>query len=87
MGRNRANAFCCGAGGGVMTGFGEWAAKNGSLRVQEAMDAGAQRIVSICPFCYFNLNEGTKRVGDKVTIHDLTELIDQVLVGRNDDQT
>ena len=85
MKRNRANSFCCGGGGGVMTGFGEWAAKNASLRIQEGANVGAERIVSICPFCHFNLNEGAKRIGSQVKVHDLTELIDQVLVVKNDD--
>jgi heterodisulfide reductase subunit D len=84
MKRNRANSFCCGGGGGVMTGFGEWAAKNASLRIQEGEDTGAERMVSICPFCHFNLNEGAKRISSQIKVHDLTELIDQVLVGRND---
>jgi Fe-S oxidoreductase len=79
MDRNRANSFCCGGGGGVMTGFGEWAAGNASLRVQEGLDTGADKMVSICPFCHFNLGEGSKRVGGKMKLYDLTELIDQVL--------
>jgi Fe-S oxidoreductase len=81
MKRNRANSYCCGGGGGVMTGFGEWARKNAGLRVQEAMETGAEKIISICPFCHFNLNEGAKRIGSQVKVHDLTELMDQVIVG------
>ncbi len=82
MKRNRANSFCCGGGGGVMTGFGEWAAKNASLRMAEAAETGAQSVVSICPFCHFNLNEGAKRAGSDLKVHDLTELVDKVLVGK-----
>jgi hypothetical protein len=36
-------------------------------------------MVSICPFCHFNLNEGSKRIGSAMTLHDLTELIDLAL--------
>ncbi len=68
-----------------MTGFGDWAAKNASLRIQEGEETGAERIVSICPFCHFNLNEGAKRISSQIKVHDLTELIDQVLVGKNGD--
>jgi len=62
-----------------MTGFGDWAAKNAGLRVAEAMDTGAAKMVSICPFCHYNLNEGARRIGSTLTTHDLTELIDMAL--------
>ena len=48
------------------------------------METGADRMVSICPFCHFNLNEGSKRIGGQVKVHDLTELVDKVLVGTSD---
>ena len=68
-----------GGGGGVMTGFGDWATKNAGLRITEGLETGADRMVSICPFCHYNLNEGAKRLGSSMTLHDLTELIDEVL--------
>jgi Fe-S oxidoreductase len=79
MDRIRGNSFCCGGGGGVMTGFTDWAGKNAGLRVQEGMETGADKIVSTCPFCYFNLTEGARRIGSQVTLHDLTELIDKAI--------
>jgi Fe-S oxidoreductase len=62
-----------------MTGFTDWAGKNAGLRVQEGMETGADKIVSTCPFCYFNLTEGARRIGSQVTLHDLTELIDKAI--------
>ena len=79
MDRIRSNSYCCGGGGGVMTGFGDWAAKNAGLRIAEGMETGAEKMISICPFCYFNLSEGAKRTGSKMTLHDLTELVDAAL--------
>ena len=79
MGRVRSNSYCCGGGGGVMTGYGDWAAKNAGLRVEEGMDTGAEHMVSICPFCHFNINEGAKRVKSSMKLYDLVELIDMVL--------
>jgi heterodisulfide reductase subunit D len=79
MERIRGNSFCCGGGGGVMTGFTDWAGKNAGLRIQEGVDTGADKMISICPFCYFNLTEGTRRVSSKMSLHDLTELIDAAL--------
>ena len=79
MDRIRGNSYCCGGGGGVMSGFTDWAGKNAGLRIQEGMETGAEKMVSICPFCYFNLTEGSKRIGSAMTLHDLTELIDLAL--------
>lgn len=79
MDRIKGNSFCCGGGGGVMTGYGDWAAKNAGLRIEEGMQTGAEKMVSICPFCHFNLNEGSRRINSEMKMHDLTELIDAVL--------
>jgi Fe-S oxidoreductase len=79
MERIRDNSYCCGGGGGVMTGYGDWAAKNAGRRIEEGMRTGADQMVSICPFCHYNLNEGAKRIGSPMKLYDLVELIDQVL--------
>ena len=79
MERIRANSYCCGGGGGVMTGYGDWAAKNASERIREGMRTGADCMVSQCPFCHHNLNEGAKRIGSPMKLYDLVELMDRVL--------
>ncbi len=79
MERVKSNSYCCGGGGGVMTGYGDWAGKNAGLRVQEALDTGAEQMVSICPFCHYNLNEGSQRIKSSMKVYDLVELIDMVL--------
>jgi len=79
MERIRGNSYCCGGGGGVMTGFGDWAAKNASSRIEEGMSTGAEQMVSICPFCHYNLNAGAQRIKSPMKLYDLVELIDQVL--------
>ena len=62
-----------------MTGFGDWAAKNAGIRVAEAMETPAEKMVTTCPFCHYNLNEGAKRSGSNMPTHDLTEIINMVL--------
>lgn len=79
MERIRDNSYCCGGGGGVMTGYGDWAAKNASKRIEEGMRTGAQHMISICPFCHYNLNEGSRRIGSEMKLYDLVELLDQVV--------
>jgi Fe-S oxidoreductase len=79
MDRIRSNSYCCGGGGGVMTGYGDWAAKNAGLRIEEGMSTGAEHMVSICPFCHYNLNEGAKRIKSSMKLYDLVEFIDMAL--------
>jgi len=79
MERIRNNSYCCGGGGGVMTGYGDWAAKNAGKRIEEGMETGAEHMVSICPFCHYNLNEGAKRVKSEMKLYDLVELLDMAL--------
>jgi Fe-S oxidoreductase len=43
------------------------------------METGAQHMVSICPFCHYNLNQASQAIGSKMKLYDLTELIDMSL--------
>jgi Fe-S oxidoreductase len=79
MERIRSNSYCCGGGGGVMTGYGDWAKKNASLRIEEGMATGAEYMISICPFCHYNLNEGAKRLKSPMKLYDLVEILDMAL--------
>ncbi|MBN1786414.1 MAG: (Fe-S)-binding protein [Candidatus Methanofastidiosa archaeon] len=79
MKRSRNNSFCCGSGGGIKTAFPDWAAENASLRVEEAIDTGAEMIISCCPFCHANLNDGAKVIKSECKTMDLIELLDQAL--------
>ncbi|MEW6443272.1 MAG: (Fe-S)-binding protein [bacterium] len=79
MERVRANSYCCGGGGGVMTGYADWAARNASERVREGMRTGADLMATICPFCHHNLSEGSRRIESPLRVVDLVELIDRAL--------
>jgi heterodisulfide reductase subunit D len=82
MDRIRANSYCCGGGGGVMTGYPDWAQRNAALRIEEGLETGAEHMVSICPFCHFNLNQGSQALGSSMKLYDLIELIDRALPGK-----
>ncbi len=73
------NAKCCGAGGGVKKAFPELALEIAKSRVKEAEETGADYLVSICPFCYRNLNDAITALSSKLKMIDLTELLDQAL--------
>jgi Fe-S oxidoreductase len=54
----------------------------GVVRVNMAADAGANVIVTACPFCMVNIEDAIKVAGleGKMTAIDLTELVDQQIV-------
>lgn len=43
--------LCCGAGGGVRSGYPEWADKRAVRRPEKAIEEGVEAIVTSCPFC------------------------------------
>ncbi|MHA1291301.1 MAG: (Fe-S)-binding protein [Promethearchaeota archaeon] len=73
------NAKCCGAGGGVKKGFPEFSLEIAKSRVLEAEETGAEYLVSICPFCYRNLNDAIKALKSSIKMIDLLELINQAI--------
>ncbi len=75
MERNREEARCCGAGGGVKTAFPELAQKISSLRVDDALRTGADTLVTSCPFCYQSLKSSIEQKGSKLRMLDLMELV------------
>lgn len=79
MRRNRENAWCCGAGGGVKSGFRDWAIEIASERIIEAEATGADILVSSCPFCKRNLMDAIKATNSKLKFMDITELINSRL--------
>jgi heterodisulfide reductase subunit D len=73
------NAKCCGAGGGLKKGFPELALSIAKSRIKEAEETGANYLVSICPFCYRNLNDAIKSLNSNIGIADLMKLLNQAL--------
>jgi heterodisulfide reductase subunit D len=79
MPRNRENARCCGAGGGVRAGYKELSDKMADTRIKEAEETGAEVLTSACPFCTFALREAAERNGSKIRVLDLPELLVEIL--------
>ncbi len=75
MERIREYAYCCGAGAGVKSAFPEMALNTAKIRIEEAEDTGADIIVSACPFCSTNLQDGISESGSKLKYYDISELL------------
>jgi heterodisulfide reductase subunit D len=78
MRRNRENAWCCGAGGGVKIGYPDWSVDISKERLEEAKETGATVISSICPFCKTNLMDANEKLKMDFEIIDLLEILDQI---------
>jgi heterodisulfide reductase subunit D len=79
MERNRAVAWCCGAGGGVKSAFPDFALWTGEERIKEALNTGASIVASACPFCWRNLDDSARVMGAKLDVADVVELVDRSL--------
>jgi len=79
MSRSRDRSFCCGGGGLMLFYEPKEDERIGVKRVRMAAEAGANVIVTACPFCMVNLEDAIKVEGleGKMTAIDLAELVDQ----------
>ncbi len=78
MERNRENSRCCGAGGGYKSAFNDFAVNIAAERIRDAEAVGAEVIATSCPFCVLNLKHGAKKIGSKIKVMDITEILLQV---------
>jgi Fe-S oxidoreductase len=86
IGNCRDRSFCCGGGGLMLFYEPEEEQRMGVLRVQMAKEAGADVIVTACPFCMVNIEDAIKVSGleGQMEALDLTELIERHLSSVNE---
>jgi len=79
MSRSRDRSFCCGGGGLMLFYEPKEDQRMGVKRVQMAAEAGANVIVTACPFCMVNIEDAIKVAGleGTMTAMDLAELVDR----------
>ncbi|TAK82236.1 MAG: (Fe-S)-binding protein, partial [Betaproteobacteria bacterium] len=77
MAERRQNSFCCGGGGGriwMETPKGE---RFADLRVKQALEVGAEVLVSACPYCITNFTDAS--LGQSIEVKDITEVVQEVI--------
>lgn len=76
MARTRANALCCGAGGGHAWMEESMGKRVNQLRTEDAIATGANVLASACPFCLQMFSDGIKGKGSEMQAMDFIELVD-----------
>ncbi len=81
MERIRQYAWCCGAGGGVIDAFPEYAAWTAAERLEEAASTGAEALVTSCPWCERVFTDAVEETGSDLVVRDLSELLLEACAG------
>jgi len=79
MERIRDYAWCCGAGGGVIDAYPDFARWTALERIEEARATGAEAMVTACPWCRSNFVGALEGCGDNLKILDIVELLDMAV--------
>ena len=77
----RENSLCCGGGGGriwMETPKGE---RFSDLRLEQAIETGADVLATSCPYCITNFEDSrlTLNVDNKIEVRDITEILAEVI--------
>lgn len=77
----REDSLCCGGGGGRVWMETKKGERFSDLRIEQAMDVGAEALVTACPYCITMLEDSRITVGadEKIEIKDITEIIQEVI--------
>lgn len=74
------NTICCGAGGGMrLLAEGDLAEKIGKEALVSALDAGAEGLVTACPFCEINLETASQRYDIMLPVYDIVDLVSEAI--------
>ena len=81
MADHHEDSLCCGGGGGGIWMETPKEERFANLRVGQARDAGAQVLVTACPYCISNFEESrlTMELGQVLEVRDITEILAEVV--------
>jgi len=81
MPESRVNSLCCGGGGGRVWMETEKGERFSDLRIEQAVEVGAEELVTCCPYCITMFEDSRVTMGfdDKIEIKDITEIIQEII--------
>jgi Fe-S oxidoreductase len=81
--RSRERSLCCEGGGGRMwvESSSETGQRLGEVRVNDAVEIGAEILVTACPLCVLTLEDAVKTSGheEKIKVMEVTELLAEAM--------
>ena len=77
---SREASLCCGGGGGRIWAETPKEERFSDIRVREALQLGAEILVTACPYCITNFEDSrlTLNAEERLQIKDITEILDEV---------
>jgi len=81
MSESRENSLCCGGGGGGIWMDVPKGERFSDLRLEQAIDVGAEVLVTACPYCItmFEDSRLTRANPEVIEVKDITEVIQEVI--------
>jgi Fe-S oxidoreductase len=76
---NRKDSICCGAGSGGLWLEREKGERMSDIRVQQAVDAGAEILAVACPYCFIMFEDSIKTMNLSLQVKDISELLAESL--------
>ncbi|MEM2648764.1 MAG: (Fe-S)-binding protein [Candidatus Bathyarchaeia archaeon] len=77
MERIKNNAWCCGAGGGVMAAYPEFMAWTANERIEEAESTGSSILVTSCPWCEYTFKTAVEAKKSHLGVYNIIELLEK----------
>jgi len=74
MERIREYSWCCGAGGGVLEAYPEFATWTANERITEALSTGAEALVTACPWCVRIFKDTVDELGIRLRVYTVSDL-------------
>ena len=81
MAESRENSLCCGGGGGRIWIETPKSDRFSNLRLEQALETGAEVLVTACPYCITNFEDSriVLNYDDVIQVKDITEIIQEVI--------
>ncbi len=72
-------AQCCGGGGGLLVTDRELADRLAEKRVKQALETGAEYLVTLCPTCELNLKNAAEKLNGRLKVKNVLDLLWEAL--------